>query len=454
MRVALIYPLFPEYLLRVSLRSHEDFPAGLGYMAACLRRAGHTASIFTPDSLGMPMRRVWREMAAFKPDIVGISAVTRNIMEARRVTGEVKRRLGCPVIMGGPHPTAVPRSTLEGLPELDAVIVGEGELPILALAAEFDRNGKVNFGNVPGACFLDKGSYVENPRPEPIADLDGLPYPAIDLHNGGTVQLGNVKMFTSRGCPGQCNFCANICMGRKFRPHSPERVVDEMEHMLKNYDARFLHIQDDCFTADNKRAHRICDLIISRKLKIAWDAAGRVNTLLDEALLVKMKKAGCIRVQIGVETGSQRINNLMGKGTTLEQAEQCCALLHKCGLESFPTFIIGNDGETPETIKETIAFAKKLKPTITAFNTLIPFPGTAIFEKYYKDFDRPDTDWTGWCSQWPIRPYEPRQTKLSGTALWGYTVLAWFSYYGSPTRMLRILSGAFNWLNMSPKQSS
>ncbi|OGR67321.1 MAG: hypothetical protein A2081_01625 [Elusimicrobia bacterium GWC2_61_19] len=436
-------------MLRISVRSHEDFPSGLGYIAGCLRESGHTAAIFIPDLFLMPMARVWRELETFKPDIVGLSAVTRNFMEARRVTGEVKRRFGCPVVMGGPHPTALPRSTLLGLPALDAVIAGEGELPMLALAAQFDKTGGLDFEKIPGAAFIREGRYFENARAEPVADLDSLPYPALDLLNGGAARLGNEKIITSRGCPGQCNFCANICMGRKFRPHSPERVVAEIEHLMKKYGSRFFHILDDCFTADNNRAHRICDLIISKRLKIAWDAAGRVNTLLDESLIVKLKKAGCVRVQLGIETGSQRINDLIGKGTTLEMAEKCCGLLRRHGLEPYTSFIIGNEGETRETIKETIAFSRKLKSTISVFNTLIPFPGTAIFEKYYKDYDRPDTDWTGWSSQWPGRPYEPRQTALSGTTLWLYTLRAWFSYFCSPSQILRILGGAFNWLSIS-----
>jgi len=397
----------------------------------------------------MPMDRVWREIGIFNPDIAGISAVTRNFMEARRVTKEVKHRFACPVVMGGPHPTALPRATLQGLPELDAVIAGEGELPMLALAAEFDKSGKIDFEKVPGAAFIKDGRYIENQRPEPISDLDNLPYPAIDLLNGEPAPLGNDKLITSRGCPGQCNFCANICMGRKFRPHSPERVVAEIEHLTEKYGASYFHVMDDCFTADNNRVHRICDLIISKKLKIAWTAAGRVNTLLDESLIIKMKRAGCVRVQLGIETGSQSINNLIGKGTTLDMAEKCCGLLRKHGVESFNSFIIGNEGETKETIKETIAFSKKLRSTISVFNILIPFPGTSIFEKYYKEFDKPDMDWTGWCSQWPSRPYEPRQTQLSKATLWRYTVWAWLSYFCSPSQMLRIICGAFKWLSVS-----
>jgi len=449
MRVALLYPLFPERSISMSLRGRGDFPLGLGYIAACLKRAGHTVSIFIPDSFRMPMKRVWRELEDFKPDLVGISALTQNFMEARLVAGEAKRRFGCPVIMGGPHPTALPRSTLLGLPELDAVIVGEGELPMLALAEEFDRSGRLDLEKVPGAAYLRNGEFTANPRPEFISDLDALPYPAMELLSGKATPFGNHKVLTSRGCPGQCNFCANICMGKKFRPHSPERVVAEIERLVRDHGAFYIQLPDDCFSADPKRVHRICDLIIEKRLKVYWEANGRVNTLQDEELVAKMKRAGCERVLLGIETGSQKINDIMRKGTTLEMAEKCCALMNKHGIGTFTTFIIGNEGETLETIGETLAFSRKIKSTIAYFTILIPYPGTPIFEKYYKDFDRPDMDWTDWCSLGRTRPCEPRQTRLSHLTLWFYSHWGMITYLFHPAQMLRLALTSLRWMSMS-----
>lgn len=449
MRVALLLPLFPEATIRLSVRGRGDFPLGLGYIAACLRRAGHTAEIFIPDNIHMSMKQAWRDLETFKPDLLGLSVLTQNFMEARNVTREAKRRLGCPVVMGGPHPTALPRSTLEGTAGLDAVICGEAELSMLALADEFGRTGRVDFEKVPGAAYLKAGEFIANPRPEFIADLDSLPHPATDLFNSKTTSFGNDKLLTSRGCPGQCNFCANICMGKKFRAHSPERVVEEIERLVRERGTFFLQLSDDCFTVDSGRVHRICDLIISRGLKVYWDAAGRVNTMQDEALIVKMKQAGLVRVVLGVETGSQEINDLMRKGTTLEMAGKCCALLRRHGIGIYTSFIFGNDGETLETIWRTLAFSFKLKPTIASYTILIPFPGTPIFEKYYKDFDRPDTDWTNWCSLGPFRPYKHRQTSLSQLTLWLCSALGMLCFMLYPPHILRLVCAS---LAFSPKK--
>ena len=368
---------------------------------------------------------------------------------AGRLVRDAKRRLGCLVVMGGPHATALPRTTLLSLPALDAVIVGEGEIPLLALANEFSARGSVDLDKIPGAAFIKKGRYKANPLPGMIADIDALPYPArdlLDMKLYGTHLLSDLEphwrrgrdaagtekprwsidsrgvrknaiLISSRGCPSQCTFCANVCMGHKFRAHSPGYVVGEMEHLVKKYGVNHFQIADDCFTADPGRVSAICDLIIKKKLDITWDAAGRVNNLYDGSLLNKMKKSGCILMLLGIETGEQRLMNLMKKGITLEMAEKCCALLRRHGIAYMNSFIFGNEGDTEETVSATVNFAKKLGSELVVYMVLVPYPGTRLFDKFFKEYDRPDTDWSHWTSCGPDRPYEPRQMALSNGRL-------------------------------------
>lgn len=446
MKIALINPPFPPPPLWILLATRSyNYPLGLAYLAAYVRRAGHEVRLFDPEPRRMTPEQMWKEVAEFGPDLVGITSVTPNFATARELALEAKKRFDCLVIMGGPHPNALPRSTLLGVPGLDAVILGEGEIPLAALAAEFDSEGKVDFNKIPGAAFLEAWKYKETPRPEPIADLDTLPSPARDLADMRLYYpnrwfFGGKKSTTflsSRGCPGQCTFCANICMGRKFRPNSPGYVVKEMTYLMKEYGLRHFNIYDDCFTASPRRAAEICDLIVGARLNITWEIMGRVNTLQDEALMVKMKRAGCRHILLGIETGNQHILSLMKKGTTLPMAEECCAKLRKQGISYSNSFIIGNEGDTEETILETIAFAKKLKSGLVAFNVLIPFPGTPLFDKYFKEYDSPDTDWTNWCSVVEERPYEARQTGLSMKDLMRFRILAENSFYNSPAQILR-----------------
>jgi radical SAM superfamily enzyme YgiQ (UPF0313 family) len=447
MKIALINPPFPQPEWLIRLIYDHNVPLGLASIAAYVRREGHDVKIFDPEPCGMPLDRMWREIEAFKPDLAGVTSVTPNFMMARQLAMEAKKRLGCLVLMGGPHANALPRSTLHGVPGLDAVILGEGEIPVAAIAAEFDAGRKVDFNKIPGAAFFENWKYKQTPCAEPLADLDALPYPARDLvdlkfyykHRYFFGGKKSATVLTSRGCPSQCTFCANICMGRKFRAQSPARVVAELAHLVEKYGIRHFQIYDDCFTADPRRVAGICDLILAKKLKITWGAFGRVNTLLDEELIRKMKSAGCVHILLGIESGNQKILDLMKKNTTLAAAEKCCALLRRHGIIYTNSLMLGCEGETEETVMETIAFAKKLKADLVNFVIFIPFPGTPIFDKYYKDYDKPETDWGNWCSQGLDRPTAPRQTALSMADLVRLHGRAYQSYNSDPLQVLRTL---------------
>jgi len=448
MKIALINPPSLHVYGKIRSGNYCSFPLGLGYIAAYARQEGHVVRLFDPEPSRMPLETMFKQLEDFDPDVVGITSVTSNFMLARQIGIDVKRRLGCRVVMGGPHVNALPRSTLQSASAIDAVIMGEGEIPMLALADYYDAHGNIDFNQVPGAAFIKDGQYRENPRPELIADLDALPYPARDLVNINLYQLHphfqrgrkSATILSSRGCPSQCTFCANLCLGRKFRFHGPDYFVGEVEYMVGHYGIRHFHIVDDCFTANPRRVSDICDLLIEKRLNITWFAFGRVNTLRDESLLRKMKRSGCECVILGIETGDQRICDLMKKGTTLEMAEQCCRLLRKHRITYINSFIIGNEGDTEETVIATVAFARKLKSVIAGINMMIPFPGTAIFQKYFKDYDTPATNWDHWCSIGPDLPYEPRQTELSKSDILRLTAWAHWRYYGDFLQLLRILA--------------
>jgi len=442
MKIVLIHPPWLH-----SAGAKYYYPLGLGYIAAYLRRAGHDVKVFDPQPRGWSYEQLWRELAQFGPDLVGVTAMTQNVMLAIRIATEAKRRLGCLVVLGGIHPSALPRSTLLGAPGIDAVIAGEGELPMAAIAADFDARGKVDFGRIPGASFLEDGKYRENPRPEPISDLDSLPYPFHEPahlpdyyeHRYFRRARKSTVVLSSRGCPGRCGFCSHLVRGPRLHLQSPEYFVGELEYLVREHGITDYHIDDDCFTADAGRVSRICDLILSRRLNITWAIYGRVDTLLDEKLVRKMKRAGFWNILIGIESGSQRLLDLMNKGATLEQAEKCCGILRKCGIGIINSYILGNEGETEETARETIAFALKLKADVVNMGIMAPYPGAPLFDKYYKDYDRPDTDWENWGSAFNNRPYEPRHTELTMNDLFRLQSEAFRLYNRNPRRALNAL---------------
>ena len=447
MKIALINT--PSLFTYGKIKSENNcsFPLGLGYIASYLKQGDHEVKLFDPEPYNMPFDYLWKKIKIFEPNLIGITSVTPNFMLAKEIAKNAKINIGCYVVMGGPHANALPKSTLESCyPNIDAVILGEGEIPMLMIANYFDKHGKIDFDNIPGVVFYKNDQFIQTLKPDLIKDLDSIPYPARDLSDMNLYKLHpqfqrgkSATILTSRGCPSSCTFCANICMGRKFRANSAQYVVAEMEFLISNYKINHFHFVDDNFTANSKRVHEICDLIISKKLNVTWFMFGRVNNLQNNDLIIKMKKAGCVYVLLGIETGNQEINNLMKKGTTLSMAKKCCELLRKNKIEYFNSYIIGNEGDTTDTVKETILFSKKLKSVMAGFNMLIPFPGTEIFNKYYLDYDNPNTNWNNWCSVGDDLPYEPRHTILSRKDILKLMSLAYRKFYYNIPQILKII---------------
>jgi anaerobic magnesium-protoporphyrin IX monomethyl ester cyclase len=441
---------------KIKSGNNSSFPLGLGYIASYVRKEGHQVKMFDPEPYQMAINDLWNLIKIFQPDIIGITSVTSNFMLAQQLVKNAKEIIGCYVIMGGPHVNALPHSSLiKCSPYLDAVILGEGEIPMLSIARYFNKHGCIDFNVIPGSAYINRGRYYENTKPELLKNLDTLPYPARDLVNMNLYKLHphfrrgrkSATILTSRGCPSRCTFCANLCMGRNFRANSAKYIIGEMEHLINTYNIKHFHFVDDCFTASSKRVHEICDLIISKNLKVTWFIFGRVNNLQDNDLIQKMKQAGCVYVLLGIETGNQEINKLMKKGTTLIMDEKCCNLLKKNKIRYFNSYIIGNEGDSWDTVLETITFSKKLKSVMAGFNMLIPFPGTEIFNKYYIDYDRPDINWNNWCSVGDDLPYEPRHTQLSRNEILYLTSYAYRKFYFNFLQIFRILMFAKN-----PKQ--
>lgn len=448
MKIALINPPSLFAYGKINTGHNCSFPLGLGYLASFVRQFGHQIALFDPEASRTPLDIMWEQIQKFAPDLVGLTSVTSNFMAASHLAIEAKRRLDCYVIIGGPHVTALPETSLKAIPCLDAVIWGEGEIPLKVIAEQFDLYGKLDFCKVPGAIFIRDGNLQRIPRPNSIENIDDIPFPARDLVDLSWYKLHahfqrgskSATILSSRGCPSKCTFCGNITCGRKFRAASPEYFVREIEILLKQFGICHFHIVDDCFTADIKRVERICDLIISNKMPITWFCFGRVDMLQDERIVQKMRLAGCVYILLGIESGNQQILDIMRKDTTINIIENCCVILRRVGINYFNSFIIGNEGDTTETVMETITFAKRLKSVMAGFNILIPFPGTYIFNRYYKSLNRTDTDWSKFCTVGEDIPYEPRHTNLSKKDILKLTSLAYKSYYLNLKQLLRILA--------------
>ncbi|UCF91395.1 MAG: cobalamin-dependent protein [Desulfobacterales bacterium] len=376
MRCLLINPYYP-------ISETPSPPLGLAYLAAALAAAGVEVKILDLVVFPYSQPRLALLLQSFRPQMVGLTAVTMTFDSAINVVKDIKQiDPGIFAVMGGPHVTFCAEETLKNFPELDCIVLGEGEETIVDLAHAVQRDHGWN--NVNGIAYR-QGTAVRLTRPRQlIQDLDRLPVPARHLLPLGRYRaLGMpISLTTSRGCPFKCIFCVGRKMvGARVRYRRPEKVVDEMED-LNRLNFHQINIADDLFTANAGHCLAVCDEIVRRGLQVKWTSFARVDTV-SETLLHRMHAAGCRAVSFGIESGNAQILKTIKKGITTEQVMVAVAMCKRTGITPYASFILGLPGETPQTLKETLAFGERLKEMGLAygFHLLAPFPGTEVREK-------------------------------------------------------------------------
>ncbi len=359
-------------------------PLSLATLAAAVRARGMDARVLDLGLHGSPLERTRQAAASLSPDWVGVTVVT-PLWDLCRQTVQAARQgaPGARVVLGGPHVSALPE---EALAEsgADAVIFGEGDEALPELMAADEPSP------LPGVGVRGPGGRVSlGPPRELIEDLDTLPMPAWELFTPARYVSSHLLsrrspagwIETSRGCPHGCIYCSKQSFGQGFRAKSPERVVDEMARMLR-LGFREVHIADDCFTADPERAAAICEQILARGLRFPWaPVIGlRVDTLTPD-LLRLMRRSGCYRIYLGVESGSDRLLDAVQKGIALDDVRRAVSDSRRAGLETFGFFMIALPGETETTMAATRRFAVELGLDLAKISVTIPLPGTPLFRR-------------------------------------------------------------------------
>lgn len=411
----------------------------LATLAAPLIAAGHEARILDLSVSEEPEKELVKTLEKFSPDFAATTFNTVLFNEMSRISGIVKNQSkNIVAITGGPHASTMPEDTLKNS-DCDIAVIGEGDYALPEIVS-----GKY-LGEIKGIAFKTGGKIITNERRPPIQNLDELPMPAwhlYDLKKYKTPRLSCRKnpvgtMETSRGCVFGCVYCNKSVFGRTFRPKSVKRVVDEMEHALKS-GFREIHIMDDGFTTDMKRAEEICDEIKKRGLDFPWNLTNGIRVdRVSEPLLRKMKSAGCYRASVGVESGDQQILNRINKGATLEQIRAAFKMFKAAGMETLGFFMIALPGDTEETMRKTIDFAKELQPDIAKVSITVPFPGTPLYDEWEKAGLIKTKDWSKYGLHDPRGIY--KHPNLGWDTIYKYQQMFFREVYLNPKYISRRL---------------
>lgn len=344
-------------------------PYGLFSLGAQAIRAGHSAKVLNLS--GFAWSRVEEVIGALDADVYGLSCWTAN----RRGVGYVARlvkqlRPKATVVVGGPHATPLAGEMLTHHPEIDLVTVGESEETLREIVHRLESRQSLE--GIAGSVFRSAGQPVYGPKRPAIANLDLLesPHRHFDTH----------IVMTSRGCPWQCTFCgAETSWGRGYRSQSIPYVVDALASALERLPVKMIQIKDDTFTANQKRVRQLCQAIRARGLSFLWSCDTRVD-VLSEDLLREMRLAGCQRLSLGVESGSQAVLDAIQKKISVQEIVEAAAMAKKVGIRVRFYMMLGNRGETEETFRETLAFLERAAPHEYLFSCLSIYPGTLDFD--------------------------------------------------------------------------
>lgn len=367
-------------------------PLGLMYIAAFIKEKIMQADIKIVDARRLRLSdvKLKKIIEQFDPNIVGITGLHFESTEAHAIAKAVKSfNKACAVVLGGPYASSDYKRALED-ESIDYCVVGEGEESFYELSKTILETRQPD--GLRGTAYRIKDGYAYQPRIGYIKDLDAIPQPAWDMitledyFDSRRLSIGNplqvekraVPVFTSRGCPFGCYYCHDI-FGKTVRFRSPENVLKELRYLVSEFGIREIEIIDDVFNIDKNRAKKICDLIIEQglKLKINFGNGLRAD-VMDEELIDKLKKAGTYRIIYGIESGSPRVQELIGKKLNLAKTKEIIGITANKGISVGGFFMMGFTGETKDEILQTIEFAKGSRLHTASFYYVKPFPGTKL----------------------------------------------------------------------------
>jgi|Deesub1362A_J573_1020465.scaffolds.fasta_scaffold00148_23 radical SAM superfamily enzyme YgiQ (UPF0313 family) len=441
MRLALVFNPFKYKLHEENLRIVQRYfglfpPLSLAWVAAIAERAGHEAVIIDARTLRLTPEQVLKQLKAFRPDLLGFMMTTYMFRETLQWAAYLKENLRVPVVLGGYNLRVYPRESLMNhVADFGCVNSAFYTLPALLKEMEGGRR----FDDVPGLVYKRNGEVIVTPPYPVMESFDDYPNPARHLLPNElyaefpTERRNFTVMVTSKGCPMGCLFCE---AGRTpYNPRSPQTVVDEIQECVERFDIHEIDIFDYEFLIDRKRVMAIFKEMQRRNLDVIWACRARIDSV-DEELLREMKAAGCNRIYYGIESGVQEILDRVNKGITLEQIRETIRLTKRMGIRALGFFLIGSPGETRETIKQTLKFAKELDLDYVQFSKLTAKPLTPLWKQLVEETGR--DYWKDYILGLTEEKALPRPwTDLTNEEIDRLTKKAYVSYHRRPGFLLR-----------------
>ncbi len=370
------------------LRQGEETIPGMGVLilAAVARRRGYDVHLIDAKEQGTPLEEVSRRIVELEPDYLGLSATTISVNNAARIADRVKSALpGVVSVLGGAHVSAIPERTLEAFAGIDFGVVGEGEVSLFELLDRLESGEP--YDDVPGLAYRGDGIVHANPRAPYIEDLDALPEPAWDLlpdfpHSFQPSILGYPRtpvatLITSRGCPFSCTFCDRSTSGRKGRMHSVESVV-ALCRTLVDRGTRHIMFLDDLFTVRKDRVVELCNAFIREGFDFSWSCNSHPN-LLDLDTMKLMKRAGCWQIAYGIESGSQRVLDVVKREVRLPRLRETLRMTQEAGIRTRGFLMLGHPTEGVDSLEETEAFLREAELDLCQITKFTPYPGTPSY---------------------------------------------------------------------------
>jgi len=364
------------------------YPFWLAYATGVLEEKDYEVRLVDAPAEGRDLKGTLEYARDFKPNLVVLDTSTPSIYNDVKVGGLIKEALPESfMVLVGTHPSALPEETLKLSNKIDAVARGEYDYTILELAESLEDNSSLD--SVDGLSFRKGQDIIHNRDRGLIENVDKLPFLSrvyqrhLDVKNYyfAAADYPVIQIITARGCPHRCFFCVypQIFHSRKFRPRSAEDVVEEFLYIKDNFpEVKEIGLEDDTFTVSRKRTREICRLLIENKNNLKWYA--NVRSDLDFETMSLMKEARCRLLVVGFESASQKVLDGMHKGLKLEQSIEFMRYAKKLRILVHGCIMVGNPGETRETMEESFSFAKKVSCDSMQFYPLIVYPGTEAYE--------------------------------------------------------------------------